>query len=56
MISKIENDIAVWRNNLEFFADSKTADKLREEFEIKIQKADAQLEELKEELRVLTKL
>ncbi len=56
LISKIENDIALWKNNIEFFAKSKTADKVREEFNEKIAKATAQLEELKEELKVLNKI
>jgi len=56
LISKIENDIALWKNNIEFFAKSKTADKVREEFNGKIAKATSQLEELKEELKVLNKI
>jgi hypothetical protein len=56
LISKIENDIALWKNNIEFFAKSKTADKVREEFNEKIAKATAQLEELREELKVLNKI
>jgi hypothetical protein len=56
MISKLENDISLWKNNLEFFAESKTADKLREEFSKKIEDASAQLDELKEELKVLNKI
>jgi len=56
MIGKLENDIALWRNNLEFFAESKTADKLREEFSKKISEASDQLDELKEELKVLNKI
>jgi succinylglutamate desuccinylase len=56
MIGKLENDIALWRNNLEFFAASKTADKLRNEFSKKIQEASEQLDELKEELKVLNKI
>jgi hypothetical protein len=56
MISKLENDIALWKNNLEFFAESKTADKLREDFSKKIEEASAQLDELKEELKVLNKI
>jgi hypothetical protein len=56
MISKLENDIALWRNNLEFFAESKKADKLREEFNKKIEEASTQLEGLKEELKVLNKI
>lgn len=52
-ISKIENDIALWRNNLEFFAASRKADQLREEFNGKIRDASHHLSRLKQELRVL---
>lgn len=52
-ISNLENDIVLWKNNLEFFANSKTADKLKEDFDIKIEKAKAELEELKEQLHVI---
>lgn len=56
LISKVENDIALWKNNIEFFAQSKTADKVRKEFNDKIDKATAQLKELREELKVLNKI
>jgi hypothetical protein len=56
MINKLENDIAIWRNNLDFFKESDTADKLRAEFNIKIEKALGQLNELKEELKVIIKI
>ncbi len=56
LISKIENDIALWKNNIEFFAKSKNADKVREEFNGKIAQATAQLQELREELKVLNKI
>jgi hypothetical protein len=52
-INAIENDIALWKNNLEFFAQSKTADKLRLEFNSKIAEATKELESLKLQLRVL---
>ena len=55
-ISTLENDIATWRNNLEFFANSKTANKLKEEFTVKIEKAGKQLNELKSQLRALREL
>lgn len=48
-----ENDIALWQNNLQFFANSKTADKLRKEFNQKIQKAQKTIDTLKEQLRIL---
>src|SRR5690606_21811032 len=38
-ISKVENDISLWRNNLEFFGHSSNADKVRDEFNEKIQAA-----------------
>lgn len=52
-ISNLENDIVLWKNNLEFFANSKTADKLKEDFDIKIKKAKEELEELREQLHVI---
>jgi len=52
-IGSIENDIALWSNNLEFFADSQAANKLKVEFEKKIKKADDQLTSLKQQLKVL---
>ncbi len=55
LINKLENDIAIWRNNLDFFRDSDTADKLRAEFNLKIDQATAQMNELKEELKMIFK-
>lgn len=52
-INNIENDIALWKNNLEFFAQSKTADKLRLEFNSKIEEATKELESLKAQLKIL---
>ena len=52
-ISKLEDDLSVWKNNLNFFADSKQADKLKEEFGKKIEKADDEVKKLKQQLRVL---
>ena len=52
-ISDLENNITLWRNNLEFFAASKTADKLRDQFDIKIQKAEEEVEKLKKKLAIL---
>lgn len=52
-IENLENDIALWKNNIEFFAESKTADKLREEFDQKINKAREELKNLKQQLKVL---
>ena len=52
-IVKVENDIAVWRNNLEFFGRSKNADKYKEEFNEKINTATDSLQQLKEQLKLL---
>jgi hypothetical protein len=52
-ITDLENSITLWRNNLEFFAASKTADKLKDEFDIKIQKAEEEIDKLKKKLSIL---
>lgn len=52
-ITKAENDIAVLRNNLEFFGRSKNAAKYKEEFNSKIAEADAELKQLKGQLKLL---
>ncbi len=52
-ISKVENDIALWKNNLEFFGKSQNAEKVRDEFNDKIKTATNHLKELKEQLKLL---
>lgn len=52
-ITKTENDIAILRNNLEFFGRSKNADKYKEEFNEKINIASDSLKQLKEQLKLL---
>lgn len=52
-ISKVENDIAVWKNNLEFFGRSKNADKFKDEFNDKIKEASDHLKQLKDQLKML---
>lgn len=52
-IQKVENDIAVWKNNLEFFGRSKNADKYKEEFLAKIDEAMGNLRQLKDQLKLL---
>ncbi len=52
-ISKVENDIAVWNNNLEFFGKSKNADKMKEEFQDKLKEAADHLKQLKDQLKLL---
>lgn len=52
-ITDLENSITLWRTNLDFFAASKTADKLREQFDVKIQKAEEEIDKLKKKLTIL---
>jgi hypothetical protein len=52
-ISKVEGDIAVWRNNLEFFGRSRNADKYKDEFNEKIREASEHLKQLKDQLKML---
>ena len=52
-ISKVENDIALWKNNLEFFGKSQNAEKVREEFNEKIREATSHLQQLKQQLKLL---
>ncbi|MBC3787375.1 DUF349 domain-containing protein [Spirosoma utsteinense] len=51
-MTAIENDIATYRNNIEFFARSKNADQLRADIDKKIADAQKQLDELKHQLKV----
>ena len=50
-ISGLENDISLWQNNMEFFANTKNAEKLKQEFTEKISKASKDLTKLKKELK-----
>jgi len=52
-IAKAENDIAILRNNLEFFGRSKNAEKMKEEFNVKIQQAGDEILHLKSQLKML---
>lgn len=52
-IADLENNIVLWKNNLEFFAASKTADKLKDQFDLKIQKAEEEIDKLKKKLSIL---
>ncbi|MBD8489314.1 DUF349 domain-containing protein [Echinicola sp. CAU 1574] len=52
-IADLENNITLWKNNLEFFASSKTADKLKDQFDQKIEKAEEEIEKLKKKLSIL---
>jgi hypothetical protein len=52
-IADLENNITLWKNNLEFFASSKTADKLKDQFDEKILKAEKEIDKLKKKLSIL---
>ena len=52
-IADLENNITLWKNNLEFFASSRTADKLKDQFEEKIEKAEQEVEKLKKRLSII---
>jgi hypothetical protein len=52
-IQSVENDISLWKNNLEFFGKSKNAESVREEFNQKIKDATEHLQQLKKQLKML---
>ncbi len=52
-IKAIEDDIHLWRNNIEFFARSKNAGAVRTEYEAKIKVAEKELAELKSNLKII---
>ncbi|WP_338763776.1 DUF349 domain-containing protein [Bernardetia sp. ABR2-2B] len=53
-ITDLENEINLWQNNIEFFAKSKTADKLREEFNEKIANAKTEIAAIENQIKILT--
>ncbi len=52
-VGSLENDIALWNNNLGFFANSKNADAVKKEFDDKINKATEELNKLKAQLKMI---
>jgi len=52
-IADLENNITLWQNNIEFFASSKTADKLKDQFDEKIEKAEQEVDRLKKKLSII---
>lgn len=52
-INELENDISTLRTNLEFFARSKNAGQLREEYQGRIDEAQARIDALKNQLKVV---
>ncbi len=55
-IGTLENDISTWKNNLEFLANSRQADKVKQEFATKIEQASQKVDKLKSQLRALRQL
>ncbi len=52
-IGRLEDDVALWKNNITFFASSKQADKLKADFEQRIEDATNELSDLKAQLNVV---
>lgn len=52
-VKELEDNLALWHNNLTFFANSKGADKLRKEYNGKIGNAEKKLAELKKQLSMV---
>ena len=52
-VQELEDSLALWHNNLTFFANSKGADKLREEYNGKIADAEKELAQLKKQLSMV---
>jgi len=55
-IDKIQSDVTLWETNMGFFASSKNADLLKQEFEKKINKAKKDMDTFKAKLRQLDKM
>lgn len=52
-ISKLSGEVQVWENNLGFFANSKNASALRQEYEARIQQAREEIDKIKSRLQEL---
>ncbi|MEN8225706.1 MAG: DUF349 domain-containing protein [Bacteroidota bacterium] len=55
-INKLRDDVNLWENNLGFFANSKKADVLKQEFEQKIEKARQDLAAMEAKVKYLRKM
>lgn len=53
-ISKLKEDITLWENNMGFFADTKKANLLKEEFDKKVQKSKQEIVLLEAKLKYLS--
>jgi flagellar biosynthesis/type III secretory pathway chaperone len=52
-LQQLKDDIALWENNLGFFANSKNADLLKAEFEKKIESAKEEVKELQFKIKMM---
>ena len=52
-INKIKEDVALWENNIGFFASSKQSNALKEEFEKKIEKAKKEIQSFEDKIKIL---
>jgi uncharacterized protein YceH (UPF0502 family) len=52
-MTKLTGEVQLWENNLGFFANSKNASALRQEYEAKIQQAREEIQKLKDRLKEL---
>lgn len=52
-IKTLEDDVALWRNNIEFFGPSKGAEKLKAEYEKKIASSEQEISALNDKLRLI---
>ena len=52
-LSQLENDVAVWQNNREFFGRSKNADAMLADFNKKINEAETEIHSIKKQLKLL---
>jgi len=52
-LTQLENDVAVWQNNREFFARSKNADAMLSDFNKKIKDAEAEIESIKKQIKLM---
>lgn len=51
--SKIKEDVALWENNIGFFANSKQSELLKREFELKIERAKKEIAEIEAQINIL---
>ncbi len=52
-IKKLKEDLAIWENNIGFFSDSKQTEKLRKDFEKKIDLAKREIKSFEDKLKIL---